>query len=152
MFKKGDKVVCVDIDSLLKGGLTKGGVYLVDIYECGEFIDIINDNGMSVSYYASRFKMYESEENSVSITDSGKVKVVMYLDKKDDKLLKLECSILSYYHSDKLVHSNPLIKLDDVTLVYKDESKEILDNIQEIEKNIKQQQKLLDEMKAKLKQ
>ena len=149
MFKKGDKVVCKDSGGTCS--LTKGKVYSVKEDSRGSLTTIIDDNGVPDAFYTSRFELYELE-NSISITDSGKVKVVMYLDKKDDELLKLECSILSYYHSDKLVHSNPLIKLDQVTLIYKDKNKELLDNIQEIEENIKQQQTLLNEMKAKLKQ
>lgn len=56
MFKKEDKVVCIDDNG--KSNITKGKVYTVIKENIGDNTILIEGNNYECSYYSYRFKLY----------------------------------------------------------------------------------------------
>lgn len=66
-FKVEDWVECVNAGDFEGGELTQGKLYQIRGMDGQATVSVINDEGTLAAYYVSRFKLYQPQENNMSM-------------------------------------------------------------------------------------
>jgi hypothetical protein len=90
-FKIGDRVVCVDTTNVSSSELTLGKNYtLTDINLLAGTVDLINDRGNTVDYFARRFKLASEIEDLATTTEATVEITQSEYDEMQDRIELLE--------------------------------------------------------------